>query len=78
MVYLIPFYVKFYRVHLAWEIKRYCNFYMCFQSLLQVCERIPTIATQLKILSTVKATMLGAQGNIPVTCPIIERDLMFI
>ena len=32
------------------------------QSLLQVCERIPTIATQLKILSTVKATMLGAQG----------------
>ena len=33
-----------------------------FQSLLQVCERIPTIGTQLKILSTVKATMLGAQG----------------
>jgi len=24
-----------------------------------VCERIPTISTQLKILSTVKATMLG-------------------
>ena len=35
-----------------------------FQTLLQVCERIPTIATQLKILSTVKATMLGAQGDI--------------
>ncbi len=33
------------------------------QSLLQVCERIPTIATQLKILSTVKATMLGSQGR---------------
>jgi hypothetical protein len=33
-----------------------------FQNLLQVCERIPTIGTQLKILSTVKATMLGAQG----------------
>jgi hypothetical protein len=33
------------------------------QSLLQVCERIPTIATQLKILSTVKATMLGSQGT---------------
>lgn len=32
------------------------------QCLLQVCERIPTIGTQLKILSTVKATMLGAQG----------------
>lgn len=27
--------------------------------LLKVCERIPTISTQLKILSTVKATMLG-------------------
>lgn len=26
---------------------------------LKVCERIPTISTQLKILSTVKATMLG-------------------
>ena len=24
-----------------------------------MCERIPTISTQLKILSTVKATMLG-------------------
>lgn len=31
--------------------------------MLQVCERIPTIGTQLKILSTVKATMLGAQGK---------------
>lgn len=29
------------------------------QYLFQVCERIPTISTQLKILSTVKATMLG-------------------
>ncbi len=38
------------------------DFALVFQSLLQVCERIPTIATQLKILSTVKATMLGAQG----------------
>ncbi len=33
------------------------------QALLQVCERIPTIGTQLKILSTVKATMLGSQGK---------------
>ncbi|XP_067931173.1 vinculin-like [Watersipora subatra] len=32
-------------------------------SLLQFCERIPTIGTQLKILSTVKATMLGSQGS---------------
>ena len=41
------------------------NFYISFffQNLLQVCERIPTIGTQLKILSTVKATMLGAQGE---------------
>ena len=30
-----------------------------FLTLFQVCERIPTISTQLKILSTVKATMLG-------------------
>lgn len=27
-----------------------------------MCERIPTIGTQLRILSTVKATLLGAQG----------------
>lgn len=40
-----------------------------FQNLLQVCERIPTIATQLKILSTVKATMLGAQGRIVFAVP---------
>ncbi|KAI1289160.1 Vinculin [Halotydeus destructor] len=32
-------------------------------NILQVCERIPTIGTQLRILSTVKATMLGAQGT---------------
>ncbi|CAD5126155.1 DgyrCDS14323 [Dimorphilus gyrociliatus] len=35
-------------------------------NLLQVCERIPTIGTQLKILSTVKATMLGAQETVPI------------
>lgn len=39
------------------------DFCFGFQNLLQVCERIPTIGTQLKILSTVKATMLGAQGE---------------
>jgi hypothetical protein len=32
------------------------------QNLLQVSERIPTIGTQLKILSTVKATMFGTYG----------------
>ena len=29
----------------------------------QVIERIPTFSTQLKILTTVKATMLGSQGK---------------
>lgn len=33
--------------------------FILLQSLLQVCESIPTIATQLKIISTVKATMIG-------------------
>ena len=33
------------------------------QNLLQVSERIPTIGTQLKILSTVKATMFGTYGK---------------
>ncbi|GIY50033.1 hypothetical protein CDAR_597421 [Caerostris darwini] len=32
-------------------------------NILQVCERIPTIGTQLRILSTVKATMLAGQGT---------------
>lgn len=32
-------------------------------NLLQVSDRIPTIGTQLKILSTVKATMLGSAGG---------------
>jgi hypothetical protein len=43
------------------------NAFWSHQNLLQVCERIPTIGTQLKILSTVKATMLGAQGEKPKT-----------
>ena len=37
-----------------------------------MCERIPTIGTQLKILSTVKATMLGAQGKLILTMTIQE------
>ena len=44
------------------------------QNLLQVCERIPTIGTQLKILSTVKATMLGAQGETSIS-PFREQSL---
>ncbi|XP_065219510.1 vinculin-like isoform X2 [Planococcus citri] len=48
---------------LAKELARECTDKRMRTSLLQVCERIPTIGTQLKILSTVKATMLGAQGS---------------
>merc|ERR1711935_856413 len=47
---------------IAKELARECTDKRMRTTLLQVCERIPTIATQLKILSTVKATMLGAQG----------------
>lgn len=35
-----------------------------FQTLTQTIERIPTISTQLKIVATVKATMIGADGNL--------------
>ncbi|CAG0909541.1 unnamed protein product, partial [Cyprideis torosa] len=50
---------------LAKELAMECTDKRMKLSLLQVCERIPTIGTQLKILSTVKATMLGAQETIP-------------
>lgn len=46
---------------LAVQLARQCTDIKMRKTLLQVCERIPTIATQLKILSTVKATMLGSQ-----------------
>lgn len=48
---------------LAKLLARECTDKRIRTNLLQVCERIPTIGTQLKILSTVKATMLGAQGS---------------
>jgi len=48
---------------LAKELAKECTDKRMRTNLLQVCERIPTIGTQLKILSTVKATMLGAQGT---------------
>ncbi|XP_043490640.1 vinculin isoform X7 [Polistes fuscatus] len=51
--------------HLAKELARECTDKRIRTNLLQVCERIPTIGTQLKILSTVKATMLGAQEMLP-------------
>ncbi|XP_037528021.1 vinculin isoform X2 [Rhipicephalus sanguineus] len=48
---------------LAKELARMCTDKRMRTNILQVCERIPTIGTQLRILSTVKATMLGAQGT---------------
>lgn len=48
---------------LAKELAMECTDKRMRTNLLSVCERIPTIGTQLKILSTVKATMLGAQGT---------------
>ncbi|EEC14249.1 vinculin, putative [Ixodes scapularis] len=48
---------------LAKELARMCTDKRMRTNILQVCERIPTIGTQLRILSTVKATMLGAQGE---------------
>ncbi|XP_067124691.1 vinculin isoform X1 [Centruroides vittatus] len=53
---------------LAKELARMCTDKRMRTNILQVCERIPTIGTQLRILSTVKATMLGAQA------PIITPD----
>ncbi|XP_078053011.1 vinculin isoform X9 [Augochlora pura] len=50
---------------LAKELARECTDKRIRTNLLQVCERIPTIGTQLKILSTVKATMLGEQETLP-------------
>ncbi|XP_035828646.1 vinculin [Aplysia californica] len=46
---------------LAKKLAAECTDKKMRMNLLNVCERIPTIGTQLKILSTVKATMLGAQ-----------------
>ncbi len=43
--------------------KKQLLIHFILQNLLQVSERIPTIGTQLKILSTVKATMFGTYGK---------------
>ena len=42
----------------------------CFlsQTLTRTIERIPTISTQLKIVATVKATMIGANGKYQFVC----------
>ncbi|UMM28154.1 hypothetical protein L5515_011121 [Caenorhabditis briggsae] len=49
---------------LAVQLARLCTDIKMRTALLQVSERIPTIATQLKVLSTVKATMLGSANVI--------------
>lgn len=49
---------------LAVQLARQCTDIKMRMTLLQIAERIPTIATQLKILATVKATMLGSQVTI--------------
>ncbi|CAJ0931387.1 unnamed protein product, partial [Mesorhabditis belari] len=59
----------------AVQLARQCTDIKMRMTLLQVCERIPTIATQLKILSTVKATMLGSAVTIgPYGQPIDGSD----
>ena len=45
---------------LAKELARNCTDKKIRTNLLQVCEKIPTLGTQLRVLSTVKATMMGA------------------
>ena len=44
---------------LAKELARNCTDKKIRTNLLQVCEKIPTLGTQLRVLSTVKATMMG-------------------
>lgn len=48
---------------LAVQLARLCTDIKMRMALLQVAERIPTIATQLHICSTVKATMLGSSSK---------------
>lgn len=49
--------------NLAKEQAKLCTDKRMRTTILQVCERIPTMGTQLNILCTVKATMLGCQAN---------------
>jgi len=49
--------------YLAKQLASECTDRRMRNNLLQVSERIPTIGTQLKILSTVKATMFGTYGK---------------
>lgn len=62
----------------AKELARQCTDKRIRTDLLQVCERIPTIGTQLNILSTVKATMLGAQGKFFVLLVLVHILVVFL
>lgn len=62
--------------------KEWIFFSLCIKnllfSLLKVCERIPTISTQLKILSTVKATMLGRTNISEEESEQVEQQSTFV
>jgi hypothetical protein len=45
------------------QIARFCNAILYIQAVLQVVDKIPTIATQLKIIAAVKATRQGGDGE---------------
>ncbi|RCN25544.1 hypothetical protein ANCCAN_28743 [Ancylostoma caninum] len=49
---------------LAVQLARLCTDLKMRMALLQMAERIPTIATQLKVCSTVKSTMFGTSMTI--------------
>lgn len=49
-------------VKLSRDLANKCTDKSMRKNLLTVIDRIPTISTQLKIVATVKATMIGAQG----------------
>ncbi|CAF0725168.1 unnamed protein product [Rotaria sordida] len=59
--------------YLAKQIAKECTDRRMRTHLLQVSERIPTIGTQLKILSTVKATMFGIYGK-----QIFSKNFLFV
>ncbi len=48
---------------LSKELARHCTDKKIRTNLLQVCEKIPTLGTQLRVLSTVKATMMTNEMN---------------
>lgn len=65
-----------------WEKNQSRTFSLYIQNflffLLKVCERIPTISTQLKILSTVKATMLGRTNISEEESEQVEQQSIFV